>query len=207
MSKKFFGFTLAEVLIAMTIVGVIAAMTIPTLHYEKTRKENSTKLKKFYSRIENAILEMEVEKGSFREMSKPESYAAAFQWYMDNLDPYIGHKYVKTASRTVYYDDGSKLDTFYPGGCLDVIYDLNGDKKPNIEGYDRHRFLFCFTDANRISWFNNKDIFFGTYGGGINSKTTTRATMLNKCKSSRPYCTRLIQNDQWEFKDDYPYKF
>jgi hypothetical protein len=31
--------------------------------------------------------------------------------------------------------------------------------------------------------------------------------MLNQCKSSRPYCTRLIQNDQWEFKADYPYKF
>ncbi len=32
------GFTLAEILLTMTIVGVVAAMTIPTLHYNRVKK-------------------------------------------------------------------------------------------------------------------------------------------------------------------------
>ena len=32
-SNKKFAFTLAEVMVTMSIVGVFAAMTIPTLHY------------------------------------------------------------------------------------------------------------------------------------------------------------------------------
>ena len=38
MIKKALAFTLAEVLITMSIVGVVAALTIPTLHYQKTKK-------------------------------------------------------------------------------------------------------------------------------------------------------------------------
>ena len=68
MIKKALAFTLAEVLITMSIVGVVAALTIPTLHYQKTKKEYSTKLKNFFSKMDNAVLEMQVEKGSFRDM-------------------------------------------------------------------------------------------------------------------------------------------
>ena len=32
MIKKTLAFTVAEILVAMSIVGVVAAMTIPTLH-------------------------------------------------------------------------------------------------------------------------------------------------------------------------------
>ena len=207
MYKKRFGFTLAEVLLTMTIVGVVAALTIPTLHYNKTKKEYTAKLKNFYSKINNAVLDMEMDKGSFRDMVKPSGYAANYAWYMENLDPYIGHEFTDSKNYVVYYKDGSCLRTFYTGGCLDVDYDVNGDKSPNKSGYDRFRFLFCFTDANRTSWFGNSDIFFGTYGSGIDSSTTTRDAMVTKCQSSPTYCTRLLQNDQWEFKGDYPFKF
>ncbi len=203
MIKKSLAFTLAEVLLTMTIIGVVAALTIPTLHYQRVKKEYTTKLKNFYSKIENAILDMEVDFGSFRDLKQPDN---GYTWYMTYLDPYIGHQYVKE-NRTVYYKDGSSLGTFYKGGCLDVDYDVNADNPPNKQGYDRHRFLFCFTDANRKGWFGNKDIFFGVYGSGQVSENTSRETMINQCKTNKSYCTRLLQNDQWEFKDDYPLKF
>ena len=41
--RKLFAFTLAEVMLTMTIVGVVAAMTIPTLHYQRVKKEYSAK--------------------------------------------------------------------------------------------------------------------------------------------------------------------
>ncbi len=194
-------------MLTMTIVGVVAALTIPTLHYQRTKKEYSAKLKNFYSKVNNAVLDMEIDKGSFRDMFKP-AQGLGYKWYMDNLDPYIGHELVDDTRKIVYYKDGTMLTTFYTGGCLDVIYDLNGDKAPNREGYDRHRFLFCFDDANRQSWFGNKDIFFGTYGAGMTGAGVSRDTMVSKCKNEGgAWCTRLLQNDQWEFKSDYPFKF
>ena len=69
--RKLFAFTLSEVMITMTIVGVVAAMTIPTLHYQRVKKEYTAKLKNFYSRMENSILDMEMDKGSFRDMRLP----------------------------------------------------------------------------------------------------------------------------------------
>ena len=67
-SNKKFAFTLAEVMVTMSIVGVVAAMTIPTLHYQRVKREYSAKLKNFYSRMNNAILDMQMDKGSFSDM-------------------------------------------------------------------------------------------------------------------------------------------
>ncbi len=205
MDKKKRAFTLAEVMLTMTIVGVVAALTIPTLHYQRVKKEYSAKLKNFYSKMNNAVLDMETDKGSFRDMTIP-AQGQGYNWYMTNIDPYVGHEFTK--NNEVYYSDGTKLTTFHTGGCLDVVYDLNGDKSPNREGYDRYRFLFCFSDANRSAWFGNMDIFFGTYGSGMTGAGVTRETMINRCRTEGgAWCTRLLQNDQWEFKSDYPFKF
>jgi len=48
------AFTLAEVLITLAIIGVVAAMTIPTLISNYKEKETVTKVKKIYSNLSNA---------------------------------------------------------------------------------------------------------------------------------------------------------
>lgn len=55
---KFFknAFTLAEVLITLGIIGIIAAITMPALVAEHRTKETVAKLKKFYSTIQQAQL-------------------------------------------------------------------------------------------------------------------------------------------------------
>ena len=50
-----FGFTLAEVLITLGIIGVVAALTIPSLMSKYHRMTVETKLKKFYSTMNQAI--------------------------------------------------------------------------------------------------------------------------------------------------------
>lgn len=207
MIKKTLAFTVAEILVAMSIVGVVAAMTIPTLHYNKTKKEYSVKLKNFYSRMQNAIEDMQVDKGSFKDMKKPTS-ATMKAWYMDNIDPYMGHQYVR--DNTIYFKDGSSLFLIGAGGCLDVRYDVNGDKSPNRWGYDQYRFLYCFKPDSRSSWFGDTETFFGTYGQGLVDAKTTRQQMIDACKTSGVgswKCNRLLQVDNWEYKQDYPYKF
>ena len=50
MSKS--GFTLAEVLITLGVIGVVAAMTMPSLVAHYKEKQTVVALKKFYSILE-----------------------------------------------------------------------------------------------------------------------------------------------------------
>lgn len=52
------GFTLAEVLITLVIIGVIAAMTIPTLMKNTQNQELVTGLKKAHSTLSQALINM-----------------------------------------------------------------------------------------------------------------------------------------------------
>ena len=52
---KNFGFTLAEVLITLGIIGVVAAMTLPNVIAGYRKKTVETRLAKLYSSINNAI--------------------------------------------------------------------------------------------------------------------------------------------------------
>ena len=56
--KKTSAFTLAETLITLVIIGVVAAMTLPGLTESYKRKENSVRLKKFYTTMEQAIQQL-----------------------------------------------------------------------------------------------------------------------------------------------------
>ena len=53
--KKAFAFTLAETLIVMGIIGVVAALTIPNLNSSTADKEKIAKLNKIYSNLEDAV--------------------------------------------------------------------------------------------------------------------------------------------------------
>ncbi len=61
-SKKI-AFTLAEVLITLGIIGVVAALTIPTLIQNHRNQVAETRLKKFYSNINQAVQLAEAEYG------------------------------------------------------------------------------------------------------------------------------------------------
>lgn len=67
LSKKFLAFTLAEILITLTIVGVIAALTIPTLMKNYNNYANYVALKKSYSLLSNAYSRVEREYGKIDE--------------------------------------------------------------------------------------------------------------------------------------------
>lgn len=58
------GFTLAEVLVAMALVGVIASLTIPTFVSSSRNKANATKLATTISAVENAFTSMIASEGA-----------------------------------------------------------------------------------------------------------------------------------------------
>ena len=82
------------------------------------------------------------------------------------------------------------------------MFDTNGNKKPNSEGKDRFRFLFCTNDYNERYIGKNK--YFGTYVQDITISNGREYTK-NVCKNNPPYCSTLLLLDNWEFKKDYPF--
>ncbi len=53
--KGFIGFTLAEVLITLTIIGVVAALTIPNLYANYQKQQYVTQLKKVYTELSQSL--------------------------------------------------------------------------------------------------------------------------------------------------------
>ena len=62
MMKKF-GFTLAEVLVSLGIVGIVASMTVPSLVTNNQNKTNAARLASVVSSIENAFGTMFTQEG------------------------------------------------------------------------------------------------------------------------------------------------
>lgn len=57
------GFTLAEVLITLGIIGVVAALTLPVLINKTQNEQLKTALKKGYSVLQQAVLQMNYDNG------------------------------------------------------------------------------------------------------------------------------------------------
>jgi prepilin-type N-terminal cleavage/methylation domain-containing protein len=107
-SRKNEGFTLAEVLITIAIVGVIAALTIPLVirNYQKTAMK--TQFKKVYSTLQNGWLKAQADMGY-----QPDCYYWA-------TSPYGGAVCVTRDPNTGYctkytMPDGSNLPSDYNG--------------------------------------------------------------------------------------------
>ena len=66
MTRNYNAFTLAEVLITLVIIGVIASMTIPTLMNNTNKQEYVSRLKKAYSTLSQATNRIIAEEGNPR---------------------------------------------------------------------------------------------------------------------------------------------
>lgn len=229
------AFTLAEVLITMAVIGIVAALTIPSLIQNHKKQEYSSKLKKFYSTMQNAIRLSELDNGQSSswevlgfvyndDESKDWNTTEEnnYKFFMKYLANYLKYNKIERGSvvdggcpeeecgnnwhdgeklinpMKVYLADGTTM-IWGNGAVIDLIFDVNGDLPPNIEGRDRFRFLF---DANLNPPCSGS--VFGMYYPC--SEYTTREKALEGCKSNGGVCTALFKYDNFEFKDDYPYK-
>lgn len=100
---KNYGFTLAEVLITVGIIGVVSALTVPTLVKNHQRQVYVTQLRKVYNEISNAVeqymSDQRVE--DLRESDLGTKKQEAIQAFAKNY-----FKVVKDC-HTRYYDGGS----------------------------------------------------------------------------------------------------
>ena len=84
------GFTLAEVLITLGIIGVVAAMTLPSVINKYRRNVVETRLAKFYSIMNQALARSKSEKGEllFEQRDLTDSKYLE-SWYRENVTKYI----------------------------------------------------------------------------------------------------------------------
>ena len=75
--RKAFAFTLAETLIVMGIIGVVAALTIPNLNSSTADKEKVAKVMKVYSNLKDAFGRAEAVYGSVDEWFSGDANATA----------------------------------------------------------------------------------------------------------------------------------
>ena len=206
--KKKKGITIAEILIATAIIGIIAVVAIPSLCEKYRKGEIESRLKKAFSTLRQASMSAQAVGYDWGEWA--ETYAGKPNW--SNLDdekfffehylkPYVSTLRVEgywNSYVTAYLADGVRL-WIGSGGCADLHVDINGDKGPNEYGVDIHIFNYC-PEAASGTMETGKLIPYAP------KSITTREQAKELCKSSNGMqCAKLIMMDGWQIKKDYPF--
>lgn len=218
------AFTLAEVLITLGIIGIVAAMTMPSLIQNYKKKEYSARLKKFYSTMQQAIKLSEIENGPAAGWVAPSSIT----------DPQALQQYWETYFAK-YFRNAKLIDDFTQDGQTRLIFQLSDGtllsiSRPNLNssfqlGASLHmkfnngnstlgkdRFVFLLTkDGKFIPYFwdqhvNDENAKLDKDEEKFTTNSRDRANVLRLCKVNHAMCTQLLFLDNWEFKDDYPLK-
>jgi prepilin-type N-terminal cleavage/methylation domain-containing protein len=132
------AFTLAEVLITLGIIGVVAAITIPTLVQNHRNMVVEKRLQKFYSNINQAILQSEVEYGDKKLwyqdtnsvlVDKDGNYvkgsSTVEKWWNLYIGPYVkttSIKYNNQGLPVFYFPDGTALLANQTAAMRDWIF-------------------------------------------------------------------------------------
>lgn len=198
------AFTLAEVLITLGIIGIVAALTMPALIQNYKNKEIETRLQKFYSLMNQAVRLSEAENGPHETWNYPQTpfdtdetlvfYNKYFAKYLKSAKPIVkdgSHKL------TVKMPDGTTMQIDNTTANVNLIIYYFPLKQKDI----RHNFHFELHKDNKAAveplW---------------NDAAT--ATLEWACSSGHPskesmnaYCTALIQRYGWKIGKDFPVKY
>ena len=119
------GFTLAEVLITFAIIGIVAALTIPTLVTKYQKKQTVSGLKVAYSILSNAAKLSEAENGPMSTWVFPEymSQVATGEFVKKYYLPYL--RSAKLFSRDEFEDEQLKYS----------VKNLSGDERGHMIYY------------------------------------------------------------------------
>ncbi|MBP3924624.1 type II secretion system protein, partial [bacterium] len=219
------AFTLAEVLITLGIIGIVAALTMPNLIANYQKKQTVTQLKKAYSQLAQALKLSEVTNGEVQYWNLD---APSDEFANKYVLPYLKHSKIlpvsEVNSNTKYrFLDGtyaSAASGFYGGTAIEIAdgtiitvdswtpsdnsfrtfyIDINGYKKPNVFGKDM--FVFWLRSGADLKpyfhQYTREELLFDT-------------SLLQRCTKDKTSfagmgCATVIMLDGWEIKDDYPW--
>lgn len=156
------GFTLAEVLITLSIVGVIASLTIPTFVASSRNKANAAKLSAVVNAVETALTTMMAQEtvSDLTETNFHSKISTNITGAIAELSKYLKITLNSTISKgaTVTTKNGATLNFRFEetnatdanaqaagfsslGAIGTLVVDVNGNARPNSNGRDI--FEFC----------------------------------------------------------------
>jgi len=205
------AFTLAEVLITLAVIGIVAALTIPALISKHNKTVVVQKLKKASSVLQQAYnLSIADYENVEREGFEPFNPDAALEMFNKYYVPYIKFDKVEKGTKGVF---GYMLDDT-------ALYFI---KNSTPENWTNTYIIVCTShtackniDEEAIPFeltglANGKDRFGFYTNGKVPTWALvnwTREQRLNSCASGGiESCTDLIWEAGWQIPKDYPIKF
>ena len=187
------AFTLSEVLIALAVIGVIAAITIPSVKIQMEKQDTIAQLKVAYSLISQGVNRAWADYGPIYNWDvslSPSEFGRLYVkpyfiytkectsmsdgcWETDGFNGYYdlsGVKKKNTVPYSLVLNNGMILGINQVAGVLlSYIIDINGSRKPNKMGRDIFSFYVYNTDysfCNDAEVYTGKD---GLYPGGYDN--------------------------------------
>ena len=227
--KRKTAFTLAEVLITLGIIGVVATLTLPTLIQNYQKRAVATRLEATYSILAQAIMLSENDNGPERGWQINQTDYKGARITENFIKTYI-EPYLKTVKR-------DELRASSPDSPYDYYYRTNG-KLERISGHWNYCIVlangvYLFFDANyavsnlikvyidingkQLPNIIGKDIFISYLFPEFKGLTWTSASssdirkaLVSMCSSGTwpeqaVGCFSLIKYDGWQIKKDYPW--
>lgn len=213
--KKQFAFTLSEVLVTLAIIGVVSALTVPTLVTGYQRKAYIAQLRKATLEVGQAadLLLTDEGKTTLAATSLKTNVSTFLKNYLritqdcgTTMTPCFAASYATTSgsAATVKCENGYSVTTnagysicAIPGNPVTIVADVNGPDDPNIAGRDLFTFSI-YEDASVDEGMSPSD----KQSKGSDDLKTLRSTNAAKCgaadTSNGEGCFSKIVQDNWQ---------
>ena len=225
------AFTLAEVLITLGIIGVVAAMTLPTLVGNYKKAQTVSQLKKVYSVLSQSMLSSVNANGDSNGWvdTSLEVSADNSRIYFDKYwKPYLkiikvcdtaqscGYSSSKvkylSGKETIFLISSSRTAGFLPDGTFLSFVTISWDDE-GAPHYSQTQMVRVDLNGSKPPNMFGRDTF--TFVINLNNNSVKPACynkdedyVNNDCKrgGAGECCLQKIINDNWTIKDDYPWK-
>lgn len=231
------AFTLAEVLITLGIIGIIAAMTLPVVIGNYQKKVTVEKLKTVFVKFSEVIMRSEMDNGeasSWDYSLSPDKFAQIYfspyitnfkldksYWVIKGLDGAAVSSGISSQMSKFSLANGTLVGFFTSGtnnGTSIMIYvDINGVNPPNVVGRDVFRMsvtkIYGFTlgadrsDENAHWSHNSSDHKNRSYLLSENFGGCNTNGRSQFGYTAGDACSLLIMLDGWKISDDYPWYY
>ena len=208
-SHKRTAFTLAEVLITLGIIGIVASLTLPNIIYNYQKHVVETRLQKFYSTINQAVRLTEQDYGdreNWAQQGNQNEIEFINKYYVPYLNVTKTKKFAWNKPYVLYFEDGSALG--HSGWGRDWLF-FPGDPEKCLkqEKYiGRCAFSFYFNPIPGLYRENNFEPFSFAMTNNDDFIRNDSVRGCNDNGGSGSYCTKLIQRNGWKIPKDYPYR-
>ena len=217
------AFTLAEVLVTLGIIGVVAAMTLPSLIAHNKTVESVERLKKAYSVLNQAYKMAELHYGEIENwdwnLSSKDFFNKYFIPYLNAVKNCEDNEGCWSDDGVIYLLNGNpseiiKSNQYAKAEIADGTFiaitnqqehahfyiDTNGSRRPNTHGKDI--FIITLTPKAFIDYAHKVDHKgLWMFGTGLSENE-----LKTNCKAGKSgiFCPAYLYSNSWIIPKDYP---